>query len=398
MPRTGHKPRVAFVHDYLNQMGGAERVLLALHDLFPDAPVYTTIAAPDRLISRMRQLDIRVSFMQHLPGVLSHHQSYLPLYPRAIESLRLNAYDLVISSSSAFAKAAIARTDAIHLCYCHTPMRWAWDYANYIAREPLHPLARALLPPVIERLRAWDIATASRVDHYIANSPIVAQRITEAYGRTSTVILPPVDVRRFHLTPDRGDYFLALSRLIPYKRIDLAVRACTVLGLPLKVIGMGRDLPRLRALAGPTVEFLGPLSDEQMAEVLARCRALIFPGEEDFGITPVEAQACGRPVIAYGAGGALCSVIPDVTGVFFHEQTVESLMAELLIFDDRAFDPAVIRRHAERFDIARFHRRAARFIAASLDGDLDMLTKPSWTLVANYQQGSNGPNVLKKSG
>ncbi len=376
MTQSGAQPRVAFVHDYLNQMGGAERVLLAMHALFPTAPVFTTIAAPERLIAEMRGLDIRVSFMQRFPGIAAHHQTYLPFYPRAIESLDLRDYDLILSSSSAFAKAAIKRPDAMHICYCHTPMRWVWDYDSYIARESLHPLARAILPPVIERLRAWDVATAARVDHFIANSPVVAQRIAIAYQRPATIILPPVNTRRFAIAPEHGDYFLALSRLIPYKRIDLAVRACTVLGLPLKVIGVGRDLHRLRSLAGPTVEFLGALPDETMTDVLAHCRALIFPGEEDFGLTPVEAQACGRPVIAFGAGGALSSVIPGVTGRFFHHQSVESLAGVLATFDDRAFDPQVIRRHAERFDISRFHRRMARFVHAALAGDLDLLTKP----------------------
>lgn len=376
LQRTNQVPRVAFVHDYLNQMGGAERVLLALHDLFPDAPIFTTIAAPERLTYRLSQLDIRVSFMQRLPGVIDHHQSYLPLYPSAIEHIDLRRYDLVFSDSSAFAKAAIKRKGAVHLCYCHTPMRWAWDYASYVERERLPSMVRALLPPIIDRLRRWDVATADRVDHFIANSSLVAQRIATAYNRTSTVIMPPVDVGRFHMASVREDYFLVVSRLIPYKRIDLAVRACTLLGLPLKVIGVGRDMARLRALAGPTVEFLGAVPDEEMRDYLARCRALIFPGNEDFGITPVETQASGRPVIAFGAGGALHSVIPGVTGVFFTEQTVESLCTAIQAFRDNQFDTMRIRRHAERFDISQFHRRIMRFTTAALEGDMEALTRP----------------------
>ncbi len=359
-------PRVALVHDYLNQMGGAERVLLALHDLFPDAPIYTTIAAPARLVPRLRGLDIRVSFMQRLPGVLDHHQAYLPLYPLAVERMDLREYDLVLSDSSAFAKAAITRPGVPHLCYCHTPMRWAWDFADYAADEQIAPVARAALPPVLARLRAWDRATARRVDHFMANSPVVAARIQACYDRAAVVVPPPVEVERFAVASQRGAYFLVLARLIPYKRLDLAVRACTELGLPLRIIGAGRDLARLQALAGPTVTFLGALPDAAVQAHLARCRALLFPGAEDFGIAAVEAQACGKPVIAYGAGGALTTVIPGHTGSLFPDQTVASLIAALQTFRDADFDPHAIRRHAETFATPRFQARVRRVVAEAL--------------------------------
>lgn len=366
--------RVALVHDYLNQMGGAERVLLALHELFPDAPIYTTIADPARLAPCLRGLDIRVSFMQRLPGVMAHHQAYLPLYPIAVERMDLQAYDLVLSDSSAFAKAAIKRPDALHLCYCHTPMRWAWNYADYVAREGLPAVARAALPPVVARLRHWDAATASRVDHFMANSSVVEARIASCYGRTAEVIAPPVDVARFAVAPGRGEYFLVLARLIPYKRIDLAVQACTQLGLPLRVVGTGRDLGRLRQMAGPTVRFLGALTDAEVQAQLAGYRALIFPGEEDFGLAPVEAQANGKPVIAYAGGGALTTVIPGRTGALFHEPNVASLCEVLAAFNAADFDPYALRRHAETFATPRFHREVARFIARALGHEIAVPT------------------------
>jgi glycosyltransferase involved in cell wall biosynthesis len=353
---------VALVHDYLNQMGGAERVLAAFHALFPAAPVYTTIARPDRLAPELRDLDLRLSFLQKLPGVLNHHQAYLPLYPLAIERMDLRAYDLILSDSSAFAKAAITRPDALHLCYCHTPMRWAWHCDDYLAREQMSPLLKHALRPLMAGLRRWDVATASRVDHFMANSDVVAARIRQHYGRVARVIAPPINMNRFPLSTTAGDYFLILSRLAPYKRIDLAVQACTRLGLPLRIVGGGRDLARLQRLAGPTVTFLGNLTDAAAQAQLAGCRALIFPGEEDFGIAPLEAQACGKPVIAFGAGGALTTVIPGRTGLLFPEQTVASLMAALHSFRVAEYSPVTIRRHAAAFDITHFHRRVAAFI------------------------------------
>lgn len=361
-------PRVALVHDFLNQMGGAERVLLALHDLFPQAPIYTTIAAPERLVPRLRACDIRVSFMQRLPGVLDHHQAYLPLYPTAVERMDLHDYDLVLSDSSAFAKAAIARPGALNLCYCHTPMRFAWNFRHYAQGERIAPLARATLPPLLARLRAWDRATAARVDYFMANSPVVAGRIQACYGRAATVIPPPVAMERCAVTPVRArlPYFLIVSRLVPYKRIDLAVRACTDMKLPLRIIGAGRDRARLERLAGPTVEFLGALPDAQVCHHLAHCRALLFPGVEDFGIAAVEAQACGTPVIAFAGGGALSTVIPGQTGLLFYEQTAEALMQALAVFQPTMFDPELLRQHAARYATPHFHARVADFIADAL--------------------------------
>ena len=356
--------KVALVHDYLNQMGGAERVVMAFHEIFPDAPIYTSIYDPQRVDPAFQKMDVRTSFMQKIPMVTKHHQPFLPLYPFAMEQLDLRGYDLVLSSSSAFGKGVLTRPETLHICYCHTPMRWCWNYDEYVEREHLGRVSRSILPFLITGLRIWDQSTAMRVDDFIANSPVVAERIKKYYRRDAVVIPPPVEADRFLFDPatQPEDYFLILGRLVPYKRIDLAIEACNALQLPLVIIGGGRDLERLQRMAGPTIRFLGRLSDEEVLHYYAHCRAFLFPGEEDFGIAPLEAQASGRPVIAYGAGGALASVIDGVTGLFFHEQTVESLISTLASFETSRFDPEVIRNHALEFDKPRFKRRIQQFI------------------------------------
>jgi len=361
--------KVALVHDYLNQMGGAERVVLALHELFPDAPIYTSIYDPQRVDPAFQKMDIRTSFMQKFPLVTKHHQPYLPFYPFAMEQLDLRGYDLVLSSSSAFGKGVLTRPDTLHICYCHTPMRWCWNYEEYVERERLGKVARSILPFFITGLRIWDQTSALRVDHFIANSPVVAERIQKYYRREAVVIPPPVEASRFPFDPsvEPEDYFLVLSRLVPYKRIDLAIEACNRLRLPLVVIGSGRDQERLKRMAGPTIRFLGRLSDQEVVHYYRHCRAFLFPGEEDFGITPLEVQAAGRPVIAYGAGGALSSVVEGVTGLFFRQQTVESLVEVLASFDERQFNSHVIHNHALEFDIPCFHRRILQFVETKLN-------------------------------
>lgn len=368
--------KVALVHDYLNQMGGAERVVMAFHEIFPDAPIYTSIYDPQRVDPVFQKMDIRTSFMQKLPLVTRHHQPYLPFYPFAMENLDLRGYDLVLSSSSAFGKGVITRPETLHICYCHTPMRWCWNYDEYVEREHLGKVARSILPLMITGLRIWDQTSAMRVDHFIANSPVVAERIRKYYRREAAYIPPPVDASRFPFDPAivPDDYFLILSRLVPYKRIDLAIQACNQLQLPLVIIGGGRDLDRLKQMAGPTIRFMGRLSDEEVIHYITQCRAFLFPGEEDFGITPLEAQACGRPVIAYGAGGALASIIDGITGRFFKEQTVESLANVLATFDERLFDSNVIRSHALEFDMPLFRRRILQFVEAKLsEGKADTI-------------------------
>jgi glycosyltransferase involved in cell wall biosynthesis len=348
--------RVAIIHDYLNQYGGAERVLEALHDLYPQAPVYTSIYDADAMPAAYRGWDIRTSWMQQLPGWRRHFRKYFLLYPSAFESFDLSQYDLILSSSSAYAKGVIPAPHALHICYCHTPMRFAWRTDDYVSREGFGQLQRTVLPVALSYVRLWDVSTAPRVDCFIANSRAVEARIKRYYGRDALVIPPPVDLAPFCPRPP-GEFYLAGGRLIPYKRLDLAVRAFTALKLPLKIFGDGRDRAELQRLAGPNVEFLGQVSEQQRHELFAECRAFVFPGEEDFGITPLEAMAAGRPVIAYGAGGALDTVIEGVTGRFFAEQSAGALAAAVAASRADTYDPMVIRQHAEAFGRELFIER-----------------------------------------
>jgi glycosyltransferase involved in cell wall biosynthesis len=345
------------VHDYLNQSGGAERVLGALHRLFPDAPIFTTIVDRRVLWPDLRDADIRTSWMQRLPGVLRHFRRYLLCYPFAIESLELGEYDLVISSSSAFAKGVRTRTDAVHVCYCHNPMRFVWEYDRYVRRERLGWITRSVLPVAIRWLRRWDLRAAQRPTLLIANSSVVADRIRRYYGRASTVVFPPVTIAAGALPAGPGEYYLIVSRLNPYKRIDLAVDAFTRLGLPLVIVGDGPDRPELERRAGPNVRFRGALPDAELATCYARCRGLVLPGEEDFGLVPLEANGAGRPVVAFHAGGALDTVVSGRTGVFFHEQSVPALCDAVARCEATSWDPAVIRAHAQQFSEAVFAER-----------------------------------------
>jgi glycosyltransferase involved in cell wall biosynthesis len=340
--------RVVIVHDYLNQYGGAERVLEALHELYPNAPVYTSIYDAAAMPELYRSWDIRTSWMQRLPGWRRHFRKYFLLYPSAFESFDLSGYDLILSSSSAFAKGVIPPPGARHICYCHTPMRFAWRTGAYVEREAIDGLQGAALPVMLTYVRLWDVATTPRVDTFVANSAEVAGRIARYYGRASVVIPPPVDLPPYRAAPP-DDFYLAGGRLIPYKRLDLAVRAFNALRLPLKIFGEGRDRAALEALAGPTIEFLGYVGEEQRRELFSRCRAFVFSGEEDFGITPLEAMAAGRPVIAYAAGGALETVVEGVTGRFFRQQTPAALAAAVALSRADCYDAGVIRRHAEGF-------------------------------------------------
>lgn len=349
--------KVALVHDYFTQTGGAERVVEVLHRMYPEAPIFTTVSFRDRLWPGLLDADIRTSWMQRVPFVKTAYRAFFPLYPNAIESLDLREYDLVISSSSAYAKSAVARPDACHVCYCHTPMRFAWSYDAYVDREGFGGLVRAVLPPLIKRVRDWDLRTAPRVTQYVANSSAVRERIRRSYGVDAQVVFPPVGVERYAVSPEQDDYYLIVARFVPYKRLDLAVEAFNRMGRRLRIIGGGPGKKALQAMAGPTIEFAGRLSDAEVAQAFARCRGLIFPGEEDFGIAPLEANASGRPVVAYAAGGALDTVVDGVSGVHFHEQTVEALCAAVERCEATTWDPAAIARHAEGFSEARFRKR-----------------------------------------
>ncbi len=364
-PDVNSYGRVALVHDYLNQYGGAERVLEALHELFPDAPVYTSIYDPAAMPPAYRTWDIRPSWMQRLPAWRKHFRKYFLLYPAAFESFDLSAYDLIISSSSAYAKGVIPRPDATHVCYCHTPMRFGWRTGDYVAREAINGRAGTLLQMLLPLLRTWDVVSSQRVDCFIANSREVAARIRRYYGRAAVIIPPPVDLPPYR--PGAAEeFYLTGGRLVPYKRIDLVVTAFTRLKLPLVVFGDGRDRARLEALAGPTVRFVGRVDEATLRDLYRRCRAYITAGEEDAGIQPVEAMAAGRPVIAYAAGGVRETVIEGLTGCFFHEQSAAALAAAVARSRTIAWDADAIRRHAEQFGRERFKERVLATIDAAL--------------------------------
>ncbi len=354
---------LALVHDWLNQRGGAEDVLETLVSMFPGAPIFTSIYWREKMPPHYRQWPIHVSFMDRLPGIHRYHQPYLPLYPLAFERFDLSGYDFIFSNKSGFCHGVRKPRAASHICYCLTPTRYVWNFDDYAAREGLGPAQLQILRPVVNLLKRWDKAAAQRVDHFVAISSEIQRRIARFYGRDSTIIYPPVALDRFAPREDAGDYFLSLGRLIPYKRIDLAVRACTALDLPLRVGGDGRDQERLHQMAGPAVQFLGRVHDAGLPELLARCRAFIFPGLEDFGIAPVQALAAGRPVIAFAGGGALDIVQDGVNGVLFHEQTVEALSAAIERFSRLRFDPEIVRRSAEKFDAKVFKEKLTAFIA-----------------------------------
>jgi glycosyltransferase involved in cell wall biosynthesis len=358
--------KVAIVHDYLNQAGGAERVVEVLHRMYPQAPIFTTLYDPSVLGASFARADVRVSWMRHLPAWRERFRSYMPLYPMAVRSFDLRGFDVVISSSSAWAKGVRVPPGALHLCYCHTPMRWAWNFDAYVKRSALSPAARTAARVTVPMLRHWDVRTAHRVDRFVANSTTVAERIRGNYGRGSDVVFPPVNVQRFRSDRAPGDFFLVVSRLNAYKRIDLAVRACTARKVKLVVVGDGPERAMLERVAGPMVKFAGRLPDSEVTALFESCRAFILPGEEDFGLTPIEANAAGRPVVAFARGGALDTVRDGETGVLFHEATIESLGKALLDVRAREWDAASLRAHAETFSEAVFEERFRSSLASAL--------------------------------
>ena len=355
--------KIALVHDWLPTMGGAERVLSDFVELYPEAPIYTLICNHSKMEEPLKSANIITSYLQKKKECTNHRKLF-PFMPTAIESFDLTGYDMVLSSSSSVAKGVITHPDAIHICYCHSPMRYAWEFSYEYAGKMSGKgkLVRKLLSYFLTWIRVWDYASAARVDYFIANSENVAKRIRKHYKRDAVVIPPPVRCRLFQISETDGDYFLVVSRFQEYKRVDIAIDACNRLGLKLKVVGDGPDYKRLKAMAGPTVELLGRVPDAQVKELYAGCRAFLFPGEEDFGITPLEAMASGRPVIAYGKGGALETVIEGVTGTFFHEQTTDSLVDALKRFENMKFDKTVLRAHAETFDDEVFKARIKAFV------------------------------------
>jgi glycosyltransferase involved in cell wall biosynthesis len=365
--------RVALVHDWLTGMRGGERCLEVFCEIFPDADLFTLVHARGSVSPVVERRRVITSFLQRLPGAARGYRHYLPLFPAAIRGFDLSAYDLVLSSSHAVAKSVRVSPSAVHVCYCFTPMRYVWDlYDEYFGARAAWPV-RWGMPPVAAALRRWDRRTAAGVHHFVAISRFVAERIRRAYGREADVIHPPVDVARFCIDESPGDYYLVVSALTPYKRIDLAVEAANRTGRRLVVVGTGPEAARLRSMAGPTVEMLGWRDDDEVASLYARCRALVFPTLEDFGITPLEAMAAGRPVIALGQGGARETVVAPggaepPTGLFFARQTVDDVIDGLRRFeeDPGRFDPKSLRRRAEAFDRPLFKERVERYLLERL--------------------------------
>lgn len=353
--------KVAIVCDWLTDMGGAERVILALHRLFPDAPIYTSIFNSKNL-KEFKDLEVIPSFLNKMPFARKHHRWFLKLMPYAFEQFDLSDYDLVISSSHSCAKGIITKPETLHISYCHTPMRYVWDdYLAYIKQYRLNKVAFKLVLNMLHDIRMWDRLAADRVDHFVANSKFVKKRIKKYYRRNADVIYPPVDVSKFKISNKSGNYFLAIGRLIPYKRFDLLVSTFNRLKLPLKIVGTGREYKSLKKEARSNIEFSGYVSEKRRNSLLMNCKALIFPQCEDFGITPLEAAACGKPVIAYSSGGALETVNSE-TGVFFDEQTVFSLSKVVRSFDSRKFDPKKIRKWAEKFSVEVFEERMIDYL------------------------------------
>jgi len=381
--------QVALVHDWLTGMRGGERCLEVFCELFPDATIFTLVRVPGAVSPRIEGMRIETSVLSRLPGISRYYRMFLPLFPLLVERFDLTGYDLILSSSHCVAKGVRVPRGALHACYIFTPMRYVWDlYDDYFGPGRASPLRRSLMAMFRRRLQRWDVAVATRVHHFVAISRHVADRVKRYYGREASIIYPPVDTSRFRIGQGQGEFYLVVSAFAPYKRLDLAIEACNNLRRPLKIVGSGQDERKLRALAGPTVEFLGPRSDEDVASLYPRCRALLFPGLEDFGITPLEAMASGRPVIAYGRGGACETVIPlktlpdtgthvaegkdgggttagAPTGILFAEQTVESLVAAMEEFEANSarFEPKALRDHALGFDRTVFKDHVASFVA-----------------------------------
>ncbi|PNV79859.1 MAG: glycosyl transferase [Dictyoglomus turgidum] len=358
--------RVAVVHDWIVNIGGAEKVLKAILELFPDADVYTLVYLKDTLRKLGINNKVYSSFISGLPFAKTKYSYYLPLMPLAIEQFDLSKYDLVISSSHCVAKGVLTKSYQIHICYCHTPMRYIWDlYFPYLKEHKLENGIKGIfVKPILHYLRIWDVSSANRVDYFVANSQNVANRIRKIYRRDSVVIYPPVDVERFLPSYKKEDYFMVLSRLVPYKKVDLVVETFNELNLPLVVIGDGEEMGKIKKMAKENIKILGWQEDNVVKEYLAKAQALIFASEEDFGIVPVEAQACGTPVIAYNRGGAKETVIDGETGILFEEQNVESLKKAVLRFlkERDNFQRDKIMENAKRFSEDRFKREFKSYI------------------------------------
>lgn len=374
--------RVALVHDYLVQRGGAERVLEAFTEIFPDAPIYTLVHDPQAMHGLFSRRDIRTSFLQKFPWVRHNHRIFPLFMPLAVEQFDFSGFDVVLSDSSSYAKGAITRPETLHICYMHTPMRYAWDDCQKYAQDFGFPsLVRKFVPFFVSLLRLWDRSSAKRPDAIIANSGFVARRIAKYYRRSADVIHPPADVSRFFIArpENRQDYFLMVGRLIAYKRHDIAIEAFNRLRLPLKIIGRGPELERLKKLAGPTIEFLGRVDDNELPRYYAECRGFVFPQEEDFGIVAIEAMAAGRPIIAFRGGDIVEHLEENRMGVFFDQQTPESIVKAMERFQGLEFDGEFIRSKAECFDKTIFRKKIINKIEALWQEHVNRRHKQNFT-------------------
>lgn len=357
--------KVALVHDHLAQDGGAEQVLKILTRLFSDAPIYTLLYEKKNANKYYKDRKIETSIIQKLPGGVKHYQWYMPFMPMAVEFFDMSPYDLVISDASAFAKGVITSANTLHVCYCHTPTRYIWDYTHqYINELKYNKYFKKIISLVLNYIRIWDRQAADRVDAFVANSETVKKRIKKYYQRDAEVIYPPVEVNKFHIAKDLGDYFLIGGRLAPYKRVDIVIEAFKKIDKKLKIFGDGVDLVRLKKIANNSknIEFLGRVDDEQKADLYSKCLAFINPQEEDFGITVVEAMASGRPVLAFNKGGATETIIENETGKFFNEQTAAAIVEAVSNFNLNKFNPEKIRLHSLKFSAERFADEILIFI------------------------------------
>lgn len=358
--------KIALVHDFLLKLGGAERVLKVFADMYPDAPIYTLLY-DEKAVGEIFPKDrVITSDLQKYPKFVRERQKYLfPLMPKAIEKFDLSDYDIVLSSNTAYSHGIITNTSTKHYCYCHSPMRYAWDWTHeYMQEQNLGRIKRGLATYMLNKVRMWDQVSADRADKYIANSKTVHGRIKKYYRKEAPIIYPPVDISRFTPTKKHANYFLIVSTITPYKRIDLAVNLFNKIGKQLVIIGDGPQRGYLESIAAPNVSFLGFKDDKEVAEYMMNCRAFIFPGEEDFGIAPVEAMACGKPILAYAKGGVTESVIEGVTGEFFKRPTIESMEDGLgrLIMNENKYHPMTIRKQAEKFSESKFKRHIRELV------------------------------------
>lgn len=380
--------KVAIVHYWFVSRRGGERVVEALCEIFPQADLFALVADTKTLSPKLQKHKLTTSFLQKIPGSCRWHRHLLPLYPLAIEQFDLRGYDLVISQESGPAKGVLTGPRTCHICYCNTPMRYLWDfYHEYRKESSLGYLGKLMFSLTTHYMRMWDQASAARVDYFVANSNNVARRIGKFYRRTAEVIYCPVNVSSVAVEPSRNDHYLMVGQLVRYKRADLAIEACNRLGRKLRIVGIGEEYKRLRRIAGKTIEFLGPLSDEDVHKEYADCRALLFPGEEDFGLVPVEAQGFGRPIIAFGRGGAKETVInalqeqcisPEkATGILFQEQTADSLMNAIHAFEavERRFSPQFIQTHADKFNKRHFCEQFTSLVRSKLLEGASTVTK-----------------------